>query len=232
MTTITVLDKGYVRLVDVRGSELDIVNAARLSYNNESKELDEKDKSLIRFLVKNKHTSPLRHVGLSIEFYAPIAVARQHWRHAVGASTVEDGTPWSELSRRYVRGQEEFYIPAPDMWRAAPANSKQGSGENFDADFGQEWTEKLETVIDMSLSLYDDAVDAGIAPEQARLFLPAYSMYTKYLWSPSVHSLLNFIELRSDEHSQYEIRVYSQAVEKMIEENFPTVLEAFRSTTV
>lgn len=229
---INVLDHGYVSLVNIFGSELDIVNSARLSYNKRSSSLEDKDIKLINFLVRESHTSPFRHVHLSLEFYSPLMVARQHWRHIVGASTIEDGTPFSELSRRYVRGEEEFYIPDPMSWRTAPENSKQGSGEPLSEYYGAKYTQRLRKTIADAVENYRQALDDGVAPEQARLLLPAYAMYTKYLWTPSLHAALNFIEMRSAPDSQYEIREYSLAVEEIIKSTFPNVYAAFRSQSV
>lgn len=226
---IKILDNGYVGVVNIHGTELDIVNAARLSYNNKSLELLDKDIKLLKFLVREEHTSPLRHVYLSLEFKAPLFVARQHWRHIVGASTIETGTPFSELSRRYVRGEEEYYIPS--VWRSAPENSKQGSGADADSKISSDLEEMLSEHINISQSLYENAIEAGVAPEQARLFLPAYAMYTKYLWTPSLHAALNFVELRSASDSQFEIQEYSRAVEEIIEAAFPNVYSAWCDKT-
>lgn len=222
-----ILDKGYVKLVNVYGSELDIVNAARLSYDHRSVTLTEKDIGLIKFLVRENHTSPFRHVHLSIEFKAPLMVARQHWRHVVGASTIEDGTPLSELSRRYVRGQEEFYFP--QHWRTAPSNSKQGSGPDIvDIDLTKHLDELYTDFIEYSSNLYHRMLDLGVAPEQARLALPANALYTKYLWTPSLQAAMNFVDLRSATDAQSEIQPYSQAVKGIIEENFPNVYSAWQ----
>lgn len=229
---IDVLDKGYVRLANVFGNELDIVNSARLSYNKSSTSLDDKDIKLINFLIREDHTSPFRHVHLSLEFYAPIMVARQHWRHIVGASTIEDGTPFSELSRRYVRGEEEFYIPDAASWRMAPKNSKQGSGEPLSTEIGVKYLQILRASVAQGVSNYNQALEDGVAPEQARLLLPAYAMYTKYLWTPSLHAALNFVKMRSASDSQYEIREYSLAVEEIIKKQFPHSYSAFSSKTI
>jgi len=228
----SVLDHGYVKLVNIFGTELDIVNAARLSYDRSSSFLDEKDVRLINFLIRENHTSPFRHVHLSLEFNAPIMVARQHWRHIVGASTLEDGTPFSELSRRYVRGAQDFYIPDAFSWRSAPENSKQGSGDAVKAEIGAKYLQRLRASVERGIRDYEEAINDGIAPEQARLLIPAYALYTKYMWTPSLHAALNFIEMRSANDSQYEIRQYSLAVESIIEEHFPNVYSAYRSKTI
>lgn len=223
---IPVLDSGYVRLVKVNGTELDIVNAARLSYDNSSEELTDKDKGLIDFLVRENHTSPFRHVGLSLEFKAPLMVARQHWRHIIGASLIEEGTPYSELSRRYVRGNNDFYFPSE--WRTAPANSKQGSGVSIsDQETVEHINELYEDFIEYSSTLYERLINLGVAPEEARLVLPANAQYTKYQWSPSLHALMNFVALRSANDTQYETRQYSYAVEQIVGRNFPISWKSF-----
>ena len=108
---IDVLDKGYVRLVDQLGNDLSIVNAARVSYDKESNEFQDKDVSLIKFLLREGHTSPFRHAALTFEAYAPLMVARQWWKYAVASTHVDDQNGWNESSRRYITEDEEFYIP-------------------------------------------------------------------------------------------------------------------------
>lgn len=226
---IKVLDKGYVGLVQCFGTELDIVNAARLSYDKRSGTLNDGDIRLLNFLIREDHTSPLRHVYLSFQFKSPLFVARQHWRHIVGASTLEDGTPYSELSRRYVRDGEEFYVPSE--WRSAPENSKQGSGSVLSDNDSQFWSSQLEEYIKMGEHLYSMAIGQNLAPEQARLFLPAYGLYTKYLWTPSLHAALNFVSLRSASDSQLEIQKYSNAVQVFIQKSFPNVWKAYNGSS-
>ena len=115
---IDVLDKGYVRLVDSLGSDLSVTNAARASFNREVEALGEKDVSLINFLVKNKHDSVLRHSALTFEVYAPLEVARQWYKHAVGSAHLEEQFGWNEVSRRYVVEEPEYYFP--EEWRERP----------------------------------------------------------------------------------------------------------------
>ena len=221
-----ILDKGYVNLVRVNGSELDIVNAARLSYDVNKDRLDSADVNLINFLVKYKHTSPFRHVGLSLEFKAPMMVARQHWRHIIGASTLEEGTPYSELSRRYVRGSHEFY--KPESWRGAPANSKQGSSGVLDKETSAHLTELYDDFLEYADHLYNRMLDLGVAPEQARIVVPANALYTKYLWTPSLQAAMAFVDLRTAADAQSEIQPYATAVEDIIRENFPNVYAAWQ----
>ena len=105
---IEVLDKGYIRLVDALGHDLSIVNAARVSYDKESLEFEPRDEKLIKFLIREGHTSPLRHAALTFEVYAPLMVARQWWKYAVASTHIDDQNGWNESSRRYITEQEEF----------------------------------------------------------------------------------------------------------------------------
>jgi thymidylate synthase (FAD) len=123
---VSVLDKGYVRLVDVMGSDLSIVNAARVSFSKESKELSKKDVHLIDFLIRENHMSPFRHACATFEFKAPLLVRNQHWKYVVGSDHTMDS--WNESSRRYITIEPEFYVPSSEDWRLAPDNKKQGSG--------------------------------------------------------------------------------------------------------
>lgn len=229
MTTITVLDKGYVRLVDTLGTDLSVVNAARVSYDKESTEFSERDERLLAFLLREKHTSPLRHAALTFEVYMPLIVARQWYKHAVASAYVDDQNGWNESSRRYVTENEEFYVPEADQWRSKPENSKQGSGENLSAEDGEVWTETLQYFVDTGLAMYDKAMEAGIAPEQARLFLPAYGLYVRARWTVSLAAVIHFLAQRTDSHAQFEIIQYAKAVEKLVEQSFPITYQAVKS---
>ena len=222
-----VLDKGYVRLVNSWGTELDIVNAARVSYDKESVELKDNDASLINFLVKHKHDSTLRHCGFTFEVYAPLMVARQWYKHAVSSTHVEDQLGWNESSRRYVTENEEFYLPKGDQWRSKPENSKQGSGEPLSSDIGGWFTNKLFDTIESSKALYEKAMTAGIAPEQARLFLPAYGMYVRWRWTVSLNAALHFLTLRQGHGAQNEIVEYADIVGELVKEKFPITTTAW-----
>lgn len=224
---IDVLDKGYVRLVNSWGSELDIVNSARVSYDKESKELTEKDDSLINFLVKHKHDSTLRHCGFTFEVYAPLMIARQWYKHAVASTHVEDQLGWNESSRRYITEDEEFYIPGPNQWRSKPENSKQGSGPIVDETLGLQMFIKLQNYIESGEDAYKQAMEYGIAPEQARLFLPAYGMYVRWRWTVSLNAALHFLTLRLGHGAQSEIVEYADAVDSIVKEKFPITTKAW-----
>lgn len=228
---INVLDKGYVRLVDVMGSDLTPVNAARVSYNKASTELSEKDAKLIDFLAKHDHTSPFRHAMVQIEVYAPLMVARQWWKYIVGSSHQEGSqdpfTAWNESSRRYITEEIKFYIPTTDEWRSKPENSKQGSGPIVDQEIGREAAERLIKQIDYGMANYNWAVENNIATEMARLFNPsAYGLYVRWYWTASLQAVSHFLKQRMDAHAQVEIQLYAQAVKSLVEEKFPVSLKA------
>ena len=168
---ITVLENGYVRLVDKMGSDLSVANAARASFAKESKEMSTSDARLIGFLARENHMSPFRHAFATFEFKAPLFVARQHWKYVVGSDHTMDS--WNESSRRYITMEPEFYIPASDKWRLAPEDKKQGSGGPIDPWTGSVLTEELTKYVAQGEALYKMAMDNGVAPEQARLFLAA-----------------------------------------------------------
>lgn len=226
MNKIDVLDKGYVRLVDVLGSDISIANAARVSYDKESK-LDESgslsiaDQRLINFLWKEGHTSPFRHAALTFEAYAPLMVARQWWKYAVSSTHVDDQNGWNESSRRYITENEEFYIPKSNEWRSKPENSKQGSGPVVQNNVGLGMYVKLSNYIDQGVQFYQDAINIGIAPEQARLFLPAYGMYVRWRWTVSLQGVLTFLEQRLEHDAQKEIQEYAQAIKDLTKQSFP-----------
>jgi thymidylate synthase (FAD) len=228
-----VLDKGYVILHDTLGTDLTPVNSARVSYNKKKDELDEKDIGLLKFLVRDDHTSPFRHAMLQFEVYAPLMVARQWWKYQIGSSH-QEGTgdtmvAWNESSRRYITEEPTFYIPQPNEWRKKPANSKQGSGENFTPEeLGLAYTAELEKFIQHSEAIYERALGIGIAPEQARLFLPAYGMYVRWYWTASLQSVLHFVAQRIKEDAQYEIQAYAKEVLALVEQQFPNVVKVYK----
>lgn len=219
---IEVLGNGYVRLVDVMGSDLSIVNAARASFAKESNEMTLKDSRLLDFLVRENHMSPFRHAFATFEVKAPLMVARQHWKYVVGSDHTMDS--WNESSRRYITMDPEFYVPSKDDWRLSPDNKKQGSGGPVDPWTGALLTQELEKYIQQGEALYAMAMQAGVAAEQARLFLPAYGMHVIYRWSCSLQSVALFLNQRLAEDSQKEIQQYARAIRALIEDKFPVSL--------
>lgn len=256
MDRIDVLDHGYIRLVDHMGSDLSVANAARVSFAKESgfdhvcpSCLDIKphidgvdfeicencwvpmefvlklgDKKLIQFLAKNGHTSPFRHAFVTLEVKAPLLVARQWWKYVVGSDHTMDG--WNEVSRRYVQDGMEFYIPDSDKWRSAPESKKQGSGEPIDAGLGSGLVNTLRYQIERDLFNYEQAISMGVAIEQARLFLPAYGMYTMWRWSASLQSVGHFLKQRLGDDAQWEIAQFAEATYELTKNLYPESISA------
>ena len=215
---IDVLDHGYVRFVDKLGTDLTVVNAARVSYDKESTELRERDKGLIAFLGDNDHTSPFRHAVIQFEVYAPLMVARQWWKYVVGSDHTMDA--WNESSRRYVTEEPVFFVP--NEWRSAPGNRKQGSGPTIkDEGDADAWTRQLVDHYQRGLQLYEAALSRQVAPEQARLFLPAYAMYVRWRWTASLQAVMHFLNQRLGDDAQYEIQKYAEAVSDLTYQHFP-----------
>ena len=229
MKKIDVLNLGYVSLISTMGNDLEVANAARVSFDKRSElepdgSLKKKDEKLIDFLWKEEHSSPFRHCVLSFEIYAPLMVARQHWKYAVASTFVDDQNGWNESSRRYITEEPAFYIPTADMWRSAPENSKQGSGEPINYGLGIELTMKLFNLIEAAEQEYNHAIELGVCAEQARLFLPAYGMYVRYRWTTSLHGVMHFLQQRLAHDAQVEIQEYAKAIEQLSTEHFPYCL--------
>ena len=216
-----VLDKGYVDFLEKFGSELTIVNAARVSFGNYSKEWKKRDGGLLKYLWKNKHMSPFRHVIIRMRIHAPEVVMRQLYKHVVGieatASTSVKDHAWNEISGRYKEVQEYYY---PEAWRAQSDDNKQAS-EGCVTD--QDGANKLyhETMVQV-VKCYENLLELGVAREQARLILPL-SQYTTVIWTASLEAVLNFVALRDHDHAQYEIREYAKIMASYISDNFPTL---------
>lgn len=219
-----VLDRGYVKLVDRMGTDLSVVNAARVSYDKESEIFSERDRKLLKYLIRHDHTSPFRHATITFEAYAPLLVARQWWKYAVASSHLDDQNGWNESSRRYVTEDEEYYTPGVNGWREAPDNKKQGSGNQF---YAPGWTAKLQEYQRTGQELYEAAMADGIAPEQARLFLPAYGLYVRWRWTTSLQGTLHFLAQRLHHTSQWEIQQYAKAVNNIMTTIFPETMESW-----
>ncbi|WP_152392400.1 FAD-dependent thymidylate synthase [Paenibacillus guangzhouensis] len=235
MSIIEVLDKGYVRLVNHMGSDLTVANAARVSYAKESNELNEKDIRLIKFLAREGHTSPFRHVILQYEIYAPLMVARQWWKYVIGSAHAE-GTgdsleAWNESSRRYITEEPTFYIPASDQWRSKPENSKQGSGDILNEEVGMKLTQELLEYIELGVQKYEAALADAVCAEQARLFLPSYGMYVRWYWTASLQSVCHFLNQRLEHDAQKEIQDFAKAILELSKPLYPVSVQEMMATT-
>lgn len=196
------------------GSDLTTVNAARVSFDKESKELDASDVSLINYLANHEHTSPFNHAFLTFRVKAPIFVARQLVKHKF--------MPWNEVSRRYVNSEPEFYIP--DYFRGKSADKKQGSVDKpvWGSYTTREW---VYTIDKNALTLYNDMLLMGIAPEQARMVLPLNVM-TEWYWSGTLGAWLNMLRLRLGADAQKECREVAAVIGAKVYELFPNSFAA------
>ena len=203
-------------MIDKMGSDLSVVNAARVSYAKIKGEFEDKDAKLISFLAKHGHWSPFAHASISFRIRAPVFVARQLVKHQVGLS-------WNEVSRRYVSYEPELY--KIDEWRGKPVNSKQGSSGTI----------KLSELAEVSYSemmdglkiLYNQLLSEGVAPEQARAVLPQ-SMMTEWIWSGTLYAFARVCDLRCKPDVQKETREVAEYIDSYSIYHFPVSWNALR----
>lgn len=219
-----------VELIDYSGTDLSVVNAARVSFEKESEWeiviplpgsgskreeiLSYKDRNLIKYLAKHKHFSPFNHAFVTMRIKAPIFVARQLVKHKF--------MPWNEVSRRYVDSEPTFYMP--DGWRMKAENVKQGSSDTL-VGGSAEWNEAVGYHTKTLVLMYDNMLKSGICPEQARMILPQ-NMMTQWIWSGTLGAWADMLKLRLDPHTQQETREVAVLCEKVIKPLFPVSLEA------
>ena len=214
-------------LINHMGSDLTVVNAARVSFDKESKwsensdELLTKDKKLISYLASHNHWTPFSHAVITLRETVPIFVARQRFKHMVGFT-------YNEVSRRYVDDTPEFYVP--DVWRKRAENKKQGSSDEevtelLFGNYPETIAVAYESTISFCQETYASMLEAGVAPEQARMVLPQ-SMYTSYYVTGSLAAFARAYKLRSEEHSQKEIQLLAEEWNKVIKPLFPVSWEA------
>lgn len=224
-----VLDHGFVLLEDSMGSDLTVVNAARVSYGKRKTQLDDSDTKLINYLAANQHWSPFRHVQFQFHCKVPEFIARQWYKHVVGIAYCEGGagTPdhaWNEVSMRYNDASTfDFYIP--DGFRKQSESNRQASTEGTVEDHVLYFRDSYQKAIRTSLSAYQALLIGGIAREQARAVLPL-AIYTEFYWTCSLQALVNFIKLRRHEGAQWEIQQYAQALETLVQPFVRHSLEA------
>ena len=217
---IPVLNAGSVKLIDCFGSDVDIVNSARVSFASYQTEMDDKAKGLINFLMKNKHATPFEHVVFKFYIKAPIFVAREWFRHRWSS--------FNEMSMRYyVPDKLEFFFPDIDAIRKQVGKPGHYTFEQIEDTAIYDFvTESLETVYQAAESAYYDMIDAGIAKEVARCVLPV-GQYTEFIWTVNLRSALNFLALRNDDNAQKEIREYASVLERIISVYVPETMSSF-----
>jgi thymidylate synthase (FAD) len=215
---IPVLDHGFVRLDDAMADDLSVANSARVSFGRRKEELDDADRGLIKFLMRDRHGTPFEHNSFRFHIRCPIFVAREWFRHRIGS--------FNEFSMRYAKATDDFYVPEADDVRSQVGKPGAYSFEPVDAELAEETREQLREVYDTAYAAYTDLVEKGVARELARSVLPV-GAYTEFYWTVNARALMNFISLRADETAQREIRRYAEAVERFLAERMPVTYEAF-----
>ena len=235
-----VLDVGHVDLVDHMGSDLTVCNAARVSFSKDTeweidqevverlrasgssyheqdvRKLGERDQKLIRYLAKHQHWTPFAHPQITLRIKAPVSIRTQMFKH-------KQGFVENEISRRYVSFKPEFYFPE---WRGKPTNgAKQGSEDFIQID--HETSLGYENAVRACLYNYEQLLENGVAPEQARFILPQ-GMYTEWYWTGSLAAYARFYKQRIDDHAQWEVRQYAEAIGELISPHF---IESWKALT-
>ena len=224
---VEVLDKGYIELVDLMphpltevSGDLAIVNAARVSYLSDSRG-EERDKRLLFYLMRHRHTSPFEMVEFKFRCRAPLLTWWQWVRHRTWNANAQSGryTPFAE---------DDYYVP--EEWRKQARSNRQASEGALDKDTGAELTADLLAHYERGFALYQKALTAGVSRELARVFLPGFSVYYTWVMKVDAHNLMHFLRLRMAEDAQHEIRVYAQAIfEHFFCPALPWTAEAFEN---
>jgi thymidylate synthase (FAD) len=220
-----VLDKGFVEVIDTLGSDLTVVNSARVSFGKRKEVYDKSDRALVKFLAKYKHFSPFRHMVVQFHLKAPEFVMRQWYKHVVGIETTSSyptkDHAWNEISGRYTP-VSDYYIP--EVWRKQSDDNKQASEGELD-DLQQK---RMNHLYDRYLKdverVYETMVQTGMAKEQARIVLPL-SQYTEVYWTASFQAIMNFIELRDEKTAQWEIQQYAKCLKEMMYDIYPETVK-------
>lgn len=211
-------EQGLVQLIDSAGNDARIVQAARVSFGHDVMTTDpEKDKKLIRYLVKNDHTSPLEHVTFTFHVICPMFVARQWMRHRTWS--------YNEISARYTEVAMDFYFP--DEWREQSTSNKQASAGPIPSPFIQDSLKvSYSEFLHRAEVMYNELLDAGVSREMARMVIPQAVM-TRFYATVDLHNLLRFIQLRDHPHAQSEIREYAVAMKEMARTVAPVAVDAW-----
>jgi len=213
-----VLDDGFVCLVDVMGDDQAIVQAARVSYGEGTRQVSD-DRGLIRYLMRHRHSTPFEMAEIKLLVRVPMDCWRQWIRHRTANV--------NEYSTRYSLAIDAAQRTAPGEWRTQSAQNRQGSEGLLPPEVGAELSAAEQAYLDSARALYERRIERGVAREQARKDLPL-STYTEAYWKVDLHNLFHFLALRMDRHAQFEIREYARTIgEKILAPLFPLAWEAF-----
>lgn len=216
---------GAVEYISHMGTDLSVVNAARVSFGTEKEEVDEKDIKLINYLMDHNHSSPFEHCVLTFKFTVPLFIRSQHHRHRTWS--------YNEISRRYTSVDMRFY--SPKEFRTQHKSNRQASNDEMvnpvlDSSYMQIGFEKADEAVRMhhtrSISLYKALLNSGVCREQARGVLPQ-NLYTEYYGTTSLHNLLKFVSLRVHEGAQWEIQQVAKACLQIAKKHFPHSVESY-----
>lgn len=212
---VDVLDHGFVVLKDCMGDDLTTVNAARISFGKQKQEFDAKDAELVQYLAEHEHTAPFRHSYMTFHVKAPLFVFRQWMKHRIASD-------FNEISGRYVNMEEaDFYVPG--VFRLQHKDNKQGSeGEIAE---NEKAVEIYTATCKNALKQYSELLELGVCKEQARCVLPQ-SMYSEVYWTVSLQAVAHFVNLRTDDHAQWEIRQYATAIKQVVSALYPNSFKA------
>jgi thymidylate synthase (FAD) len=212
--TYHVTTESTVEFIDKLGTDLTVVNAARVSFDKHSEDFGSGDDKLLRYLADHDHWSPFAHAQLQVRITAPIFVARQLVKHQIGLV-------WNEVSRRYVTDDPTFYLPK--VWRGKPTQgAKQGS--DGEVQISRSMMSKINGLMTLSTEVYNNLMDEGVCAEQARMFL-LLSLMTSWYWTGSLYAIARVCRLRLDPHAQGEAREVGLQLAMIAEQHFPRAWE-------
>lgn len=219
-TVYDILDNGEIELLNCMASDIDVVNAAKVSFATYVKELDESSIGLIKYLMRNKHATPFEHCVFKFRIKAPIFVTREWMRHRWSS--------FNEMSMRYHQPVNiDYYTPSYDKIRKQIG--KPGA-YSFEEITDPEVKDAFYSIFQESILQADEAyyklIELGVAKEIARCVLPV-TQYTEFIWTVNARSLINFISLRNESNAQYEINEYAKVIEDIFQEKMPVSYEAF-----
>jgi len=210
---------GWVAIEAHNGTDLDVVNAAKVSFAKQSEEFGFEEERILEFLIREKHGSPFEHNFLKFHVRAPIFVVREWHRHRIGFS-------YNEESGRYVELRPDFYIPQGARIQTGRPGSY--TFEDASPEQGEMLAAAAQLQADTAYNSYKELMQAGIAKGQARIVLPL-NTYTEFYCSCNARSLMNFLHLRMSPHAMYEIRCYAEAMHKLWEQAMPATAKAFKA---